>query len=297
MQRLSRFKVWLLCPLLLAFVAVIPVYAQAGITIGSVELTCLTAQITYTIDPPAASGGVLVNAFANAMQIGGMSAPNTGGTHTVVIEYEPQADGTPITFIVANDVANATTTLPCSTATPPTSEPPPADDEIPTPPTETGSAWEGWTDGRITPDPAEYYTIYCANNIISVWRSVPRDEEIKQVSISLVQILPENGILTLGDGMALVRNTEETLTIYGSNGNLAPEPGGKAFSYSDCIRANAASLPPTDTPASAPNPPQDSGGSGGVATAILPCNVWGIPFALVGMVPLMRRRKGSKTQR
>jgi hypothetical protein len=294
MQRLSPFKVLCLCLFMLAFVVVIPANAQAGITINSVELTCSSAQVTYTIDPQAAAGGVLMNAFANNVIIGGMSTPNAGGTHTVIIEYTPQLNGTPITFVVANDVANATTTLPCSAVPPPPSETPPTDGDAPveqsTP--EVSGPWDGERDGRITPDRAEYYTIYCANNIISVWRSVPRDEEIKQVPITDVQNIPVNGILTLGDGMALVRNTDETLTIYGSNGNLAPEPGGKAFSYSDCMQANTASLP-SDSPDQA----QDSGSSsGGVATAILPCNLWGVPL-FIGMFPLMRRRKWAKVRR
>ena len=36
----------------------------------------------------------------------------------------------------------------------------------------------------------------------------------------------------------MARSSEDIITIYGSNGNLAPESGSKSFSLSDCIAAN-----------------------------------------------------------
>jgi hypothetical protein len=62
----------------------------------------------------------------------------------------------------------------------------------------------------------------------------------------------------LGDFMVMERSTEDTITIYGSNGNLGPEPGSKSFSLAACIAANGG-LPvlPDANPPADNNPPAD----------------------------------------
>jgi hypothetical protein len=107
----------------------------------------------------------------------------------------------------------------------------------------------GFADGRLNPDPGEYYSIWCAFDQIDVWRTVPINELVKTVPIVDVISLPVGGNIGLGDFMSLVRSSEDTVTVYGSNGNLAPEPGSKSFSLSECIERNGgppdASEPPS----------------------------------------------------
>lgn len=95
--------------------------------------------------------------------------------------------------------------------------------------------WSGYEDGRLNPEQGEYYTIYCFNDLIHVVRVVPVTEEVKTVPFSQVTPLEIGGALDLGDNMTLVHNAVDTLTVYGSNGNSAPNPGEKAFSMSQCL--------------------------------------------------------------
>jgi len=83
---------------------------------------------------------------------------------------------------------------------------------------------------------------------------------IKTIPLGDVFNLEEGGVLDLGDAMSLVRNTSDTITIYGSNGNLAPEAGSKAFSLSECIARNGRLPDSEEPPAAAPGetPPQES---------------------------------------
>lgn len=97
-----------------------------------------------------------------------------------------------------------------------------------------GGSWPGYTDGRLNPDPAEYYSIWCRSGQIEIWRAVPAASIVKSVSVFDALALPIGGTADLGDNMALVRNSDTVATIYGSNGNNAPEPGSKSFSLDQC---------------------------------------------------------------
>lgn len=110
-----------------------------------------------------------------------------------------------------------------------------------------GEPWPGYSDGRLNPDPGEYYSVWCDSNLLKIYRVVPATELIKTVEISEVVALAVGASLDLGDFMTLVRNTEDTITIYGSNGNGAPEPGQKAFSLSECIARNGGLPEPDDS--------------------------------------------------
>jgi hypothetical protein len=102
----------------------------------------------------------------------------------------------------------------------------------------SGSTWSGYSDGRLNPDPAEYYSIWCNFDLIEVWGGVPNPQLLITIPILDIFTLEEGGVLDLGNGMTVVRNTADTITIYGSNGNLAPAAGSKAFSLSECIARN-----------------------------------------------------------
>lgn len=95
--------------------------------------------------------------------------------------------------------------------------------------------WSGYEDGRLNPDRGEYYTLYCSSQHIHVVRVVPVTQEIKTIALEAVTVLDVGDSLDVGDNMHVVLNTPDTVTIYGSNGNRAPEPGEKAFSLSECL--------------------------------------------------------------
>jgi len=118
--------------------------------------------------------------------------------------------------------------------------------------------WPGYSDGRISPDPAEYYTIYCheGTDTIYVVRVIPENETIKEIPLVDAINLDVGHEQPLGDFMVMARSSEDTISIYGSNGNLAPAPGAKAFSLNACIESNGGAPELND---SGPPPPDNSG--------------------------------------
>ncbi len=104
----------------------------------------------------------------------------------------------------------------------------------------SGPPWEGYSDGRINPDPAEYYTIYChaGTDTIYVVRVVPETETMKEIPLLDAVNLGVGQEQDLGDFMTMARSSEDTITIYGSNGNLAPYEGSKSFSLNECVARN-----------------------------------------------------------
>ncbi len=130
---------------------------------------------------------------------------------------------------------------------------------------DSGPPWDGYTDGRISPDPAEYYTIYCheGTDTIYVVRVVPQTETIKEIPLADAISLNVGQEQALGDNMVMERSSEEIITIYGSNGNLAPAAGSKAFNLNDCITSNGGPPSQQDTG----SPPVDDDDDGDVPEA------------------------------
>ncbi|PJF40663.1 MAG: hypothetical protein D6737_16860 [Chloroflexi bacterium] len=236
------------------------VSAQAG-TISNVSIsnvTCESMDVTYTVSGAVAPVGVLVEALSGGSTIGNQDGPDTNGTHTVTVTYfSPQPSGTNVRGMASNGSSSAQSgSQSCDGGGggngggrnngggngdgQPESAPP----------------WSGFSDGRISPDPAEYYSIWCQADTIQVWRSVPETSLLKEISLADVLALSVGGEMALGDFMVIQRSSENIATIFGSNGNLAPEAGSKAFSLDDCVTANGG----------APQPPSDDGqgdGAGG----------------------------------
>lgn len=104
--------------------------------------------------------------------------------------------------------------------------------------------WSGYGDGRLNPQLGEYYSVWCEFDLVKVYRVVPETLLIKTIPISQISALGAGESLDVGDFMTVVRNAETTITIYGSNGNNAPQPGEKAFSLSECMDRNGGSPAP-----------------------------------------------------
>lgn len=100
------------------------------------------------------------------------------------------------------------------------------------------SDWSGYFDGRLSPDPDEYYSIWCAVDHIEIWRSVPDTELLTLVPLAAVIDLSEGQALNIGEQMALIRHLAGQVQITGNNGNRAPDPGVKYFSLEECIARN-----------------------------------------------------------
>jgi hypothetical protein len=95
--------------------------------------------------------------------------------------------------------------------------------------------WEGLTDGRLNPDMAEYYSVWCVNSEVRVLRAVPQPTvQVDAIPIQEVADLPDGGVLTRDSGLTVTR-TGDTITLSGNNGNLAPQPGSKSFDREECL--------------------------------------------------------------
>jgi len=94
--------------------------------------------------------------------------------------------------------------------------------------------------GALNPEPDEYYTLYCGNDQLEVWRSTPSALLLATVPMVSLLDLVVGSDLVLTEGMTVARVPSETdtLTVSGSNGNAAPAAGVKSFSLSECIARN-----------------------------------------------------------
>lgn len=157
---------------------------------------------------------------------------------------------------------------------PPDPEPCVGSDECYGSPSESGNSpiWSGFIDDRLNPRMDEYYSVWCEFDLLKIYRVVPETLLIKTVPIRSMIALDIGASLDLGDFMTAVRNTADTVTIYGSNGNLSPEPGEKAFSLNECReRSNAPAS--GSTPVENTVPPVPPSDDAGTSENVLTCSV------------------------
>lgn len=122
--------------------------------------------------------------------------------------------------------------------------------EIPTATPSPGSSgsssspiWTGYSDGRLNPAMDEYYSVWCVNTFLEIWRGVPTSSLLSMVPIWLLEGLSENGgtvmVADFSDDPGIhpltIRRSGDTITVSGDNGNLAPQPGSKSFNLNECI--------------------------------------------------------------
>jgi hypothetical protein len=115
--------------------------------------------------------------------------------------------------------------------------------------TTTTLPYPGYHDGRLNPDPAEYYAVWCSSDRVEVWRTVPTPARLKNIVIRRLIDLAIGEELDLAD-MVVERSSEDVITVSGSNGNTASEPGSKTFSLNECIARNGGE--PEPSPPSGP---------------------------------------------
>jgi hypothetical protein len=88
----------------------------------------------------------------------------------------------------------------------------------------------------VNPEEGEYYSIQCTINAIWVWRTLPYPMLVTGISLIDANALSDGGSLVLPlPNEVTVMRTGNIITISGNNGNLAPQPGEKSFSLSECI--------------------------------------------------------------
>ncbi|HLU10442.1 MAG TPA: hypothetical protein VK003_12305 [Oceanobacillus sp.] len=107
-------------------------------------------------------------------------------------------------------------------------------------PAPSSSVWEGYSDGRLNPQMDEYYSVWCANTFLEIWRGVSSGSLLSLVPIWMLEELGSDGGTLItpnyreGDTPINVRRDGDTIMVSGDSGNLAPQPGEKSFRLSDC---------------------------------------------------------------
>jgi hypothetical protein len=102
--------------------------------------------------------------------------------------------------------------------------------------------WEGFSDGRLNPELAEYYSVWCVDGFVRVLRGVPTTALVDDIPLTEVYELADGGSLIRNSGLSIMRQTD-TITLSGNNGNLA-SLGTKSFLLTQCVERNGGlSLP------------------------------------------------------
>jgi hypothetical protein len=108
----------------------------------------------------------------------------------------------------------------------------------------SGATWSGYTDGRLNPNPTEYYSIYCENSSIKVYG---KSGQVERIPLEIVKNLdPNGGTMLWNTGFLIpyqVVRSGDTITISGNFGWTMPQAGSKSFSLSQCIQHDDASSP------------------------------------------------------
>lgn len=106
--------------------------------------------------------------------------------------------------------------------------------------------------GRLDPEPDEYYTLYCLNDTLEIYRSVPERELLVVVPFNVVVQQARGSTISVGSDISITRHDDFAYTVSGSNGNRAPEPGEKNFGMNNCFLLNMGMPIPAPTVARTP---------------------------------------------
>ena len=90
-------------------------------------------------------------------------------------------------------------------------------------------------DDRLNPHPAEYYTVYCENDLVRLF--LADGTLINEVPIpDVLELSAEGGTMDVGLGMTVMRS-DDLIAVSGTNGNFSGF-GVKTFSLTDCLTRN-----------------------------------------------------------
>ena len=164
----------------------------------------------------------------------------TTGTHTVGINFTALAQGQTLQ-VRTNFAGQAYVSNILTCGAPVVVPPPPNGNGNPgnNPPLQSPPAWSGYSDGRINPDPAEAYTVFCAYDRIFIHGDEPSQNQriVAIVDIEGIMALATGGQYVLDD--MTISRIGDTIVVQGTNGYYAPEFRTKTFNFSECLQRNA----------------------------------------------------------
>ncbi len=115
--------------------------------------------------------------------------------------------------------------------------------------------WSGNFDGRLNPDPAENYSIFCGPGHVDVYVTFQGQgnllARIPQFDLSVLNYGQNRQVQTGGSPLIVTRLSQTAFRFAGNNGNRAPEYGEKDADLAPCgLTLNTP--PPTATPDTRP---------------------------------------------
>jgi hypothetical protein len=107
--------------------------------------------------------------------------------------------------------------------------------------------WGGFTDGRLNPEMAENYSLWCLRNNLDIYRA-PNGVGELIISIPLTQIFAikegkANVFATKTGPIIIERLNKNVVFVKGNNGTNAPAFTAKFFTITECIIANGGEPP------------------------------------------------------
>lgn len=118
-----------------------------------------------------------------------------------------------------------------------------------------GPQWSGLFDGRLNPDPAENYSIFCGPGYVDVYTTFQGQgnllARISQSDLSVLNYGQNRQVQTAGSPLIVTRLSQTAYRFAGNNGNRSPEYGEKDADLAPCgLTLNTP--PPTATPDTRP---------------------------------------------
>ncbi len=237
-------------------------HASEGVFILSQNVYCDRVDVTYNVAVAFPTDTTTIRVFSGGTQIASIGGiATTDGNHSVSIPLNPaQPIGTVLhAEVEVNDgigfvVTDTGSPMPCYENGGSGGGTNGGEEEPPPPP----SNWGGYTDGRLNPDMAEYYTVYCRDDFAHVYRANPQPTvKIAELPISdMLSLNPSGGSFTHDD--IHVQRHDDQMTLSGHNGNGAPESGTKTFSLEECVARNGGEPDGGNTGEPNPEPPAEN---------------------------------------
>lgn len=238
---MNRIKLFSALLVFLALMAT-STYAQVveAVTFNSVQLNANCSSVTVVYTP---NNGGLTEPFtlyvyreSDLVTLGNQFVPSDNTQHTVTVALSQTLTNGQV--LVVNIVSSGglfeNTPVTCGAGNSNNAGSNSANQVVP--------RWSGYSDGRINPDPAEAYTIFCGYDWVFIYGSDPtvNTQLIARVSIGILVTMPNGATITIDDWR--ISRSNNTIVIQGRNGYYAPEWRSKTFSLVSCIAGNTSGI-------------------------------------------------------
>lgn len=235
MKKISTIAIQLIA-LFLIFILIPATQAQAeNVSFDNIQLNanCDSIAVTYTITNTSNQPFRLyVYRDSDLLTLGLTNIPNTNAQHTAILALNPAGNSGEI--LVVNIVSDSgffdNRRITCGTGSGGGMGNSTAPNPI--------IPWSGLSDGRINPDPAEAYTIFCGFDWVFIYGSDPNlgIDILARIHLGVLVTMPDGGQISFTDWeLSRQRNI---IVVQGNNSYYSPQWRSKTFNLADCLASN-----------------------------------------------------------